>query len=53
MATSNLMGNYLGRGTFAARPATPAIAANSTAMYYATDTIHLYIWNGSSWTLIF
>lgn len=43
---------YLGRGTHAARPTTPAVAGNATASYYETDTTHLFAWTGSAWSQI-
>lgn len=54
--SSNIGLNYFGSGTFAARPVKPIIVNSASALYYATDTAHLYMWSGTlaagSWALI-
>ena len=40
---------YLGAGTFANRPASPDVPTGGSAFYYATDTMLLYVYDGSSW----
>jgi len=40
---------YLGAGTAASRPVTPAVFAGCMALYYATDTLVWSLWNGSAW----
>ena len=56
MSGTNLSQNYFGSGTIAARPATPLIANGASAIYFATDTSHVYMWSGTlaagSWKLI-
>ena len=56
MSGTNVMLNYFGSGVIAARPVTPLIVNGATALYYATDTVHLYMWSGTlaagSWQLI-
>lgn len=47
--TSTLIVDYLGRGTHAARPATPPIPSGGTAIYYETDTTNTFVWNGGAW----
>ena len=49
MTSGTLITDYLGRGTFAARPVTPPVQTGGTAIYYATDTAVLYVWNGTVW----
>lgn len=46
MSGTNIGSNYFGAGTFAARPVTPLITNGATALYWATDTAHLYAWSG-------
>lgn len=41
--------DYLGVGLAAARPATPSLGMGVCGFYYATDTLALSVWNGSSW----
>lgn len=53
MASSDLMGNYLGAGLLAARPVTPKVVSNATAIYFATDTTNLFVWDGAAWHQIF
>lgn len=56
MTNSTLLTDYIQRGTFAGRPASPAtpgtIAANATAFYWATDTLVLYMWTGAAWVIV-
>jgi hypothetical protein len=56
MSGTNLSQNYFGSGAIAARPATPLIANGASAIYFATDTSHVYMWSGTlaagSWKLI-
>lgn len=56
MTNSTLLTDYVQRGTFAARPASPAtpgsIASNAMAFYYATDTAVLYSWTGAAWVVV-
>jgi hypothetical protein len=49
MSSSTLVTDYVGRGTHAARPATPNVPAGSTAIYYETDTTNIFYWNGAAW----
>jgi hypothetical protein len=44
-----LISSYLGHGTHAARPATPNVAAGVVAIYYETDTLQTFIWDGAAW----
>ena len=41
--------DYMGYGTFAARPASLTLAPNVLGLYWASDTNAVYIWNGSAW----
>lgn len=41
--------DYMGFGTFAARPASLTLAPNVLGLYWASDTNAVYIWNGSAW----
>ncbi len=52
MSSSTVITDYLGRGTAAARPATPVIPTGGMALYYATDTGALSIWDGAAWQTI-
>lgn len=52
MANSTLITDYLGRGTHAARPAAPPIAAGALAVYYETDTTNTFVWNGAAWVQV-
>ena len=52
MTTSTLIIDYLGEGTFAARPVTPNVSTGCMAIYYATDTTTLYGWDGAVWLTI-
>ncbi len=49
MSSSTLIVDYVGRGTHAARPATPNIPTGATALYYETDTTIAFVWDGSAW----
>jgi len=49
---SNVIANYFGIGTIAARPTTPLVAAGCSAFYFAADTGHLYCWAGAWKTII-
>lgn len=49
MATSTLITDYVGRGTHAARPATPPVGTGCSAVYYETDTLKGFMWDGSAW----
>lgn len=40
---------YFARGVIADRPATPDVPTGCSSLYWATDTINLYIWDGSAW----
>lgn len=40
---------YLGAGTAAARPGTPAVCAGASACYLATDTGKFFVWTGTTW----
>ncbi len=56
MSNSTTIIDYLQRGTFASRPASPAtpgaISASATAFYWATDTLVLYMWTGAAWAIV-
>jgi hypothetical protein len=52
MSNSTLVVDYLGRGTFAARPASLLIPAGAIGFYYATDTAVLYLWSGA-WSKVY
>lgn len=56
MSGTNIGSNYFGQGTFAARPVTPLIVNGASALYWASDTAHFYMWSGTlaagSWKLI-
>lgn len=47
MSGTNLILNYLQIGLAANRPVTPLICNGATALYYATDTNHMYAWSGT------
>lgn len=47
MSGTPLIANWLGYGLAANRPAKPLISNNGTALYYATDTNHMYAWSGT------
>lgn len=49
MANSTLIRDYLGQDVFANRPVTPPVGSHILAVFFATDTGALYLWNGSSW----
>ncbi len=49
---SNHVADYLGRGTHAARPATPPVLTGEIAIYYETDTTNTFVWTGSAWAQI-
>lgn len=51
MSSSTVIQDYLGRGTFAARPPTPPVPAGAMGFYFATDTVVLYVWTGASWVI--
>jgi hypothetical protein len=44
------MTSYLFRGTFASRPASPPSADKTSVLYFATDTLQLFVWGGASWS---
>lgn len=50
MAASTSILDWLGKGTHAARPATPPISTGGIALYYETDTFNTFIWTGSAWS---
>ncbi len=52
MTSGTVITDYLGRGTFAARPATPPVPTGGTGFYYATDTTVLYVWDGTAWQTV-
>lgn len=49
---SGLITDYIGVGVIADRPSPPDIATGATALYYATDTLELSIWDGSAWNVM-
>lgn len=51
MASNTTLSYYFQTGTHAGRPATPNVPANITAFYYETDTLSLFYWTGSAWTV--
>ena len=52
MASSTLIGDYIGYGLHSARPTTPPSAAGVAPIYYETDTTTAFQWNGSAWIAI-
>lgn len=46
--TSSIISDFLGEGLAASIPTTLDIAAGVLGLYYATDSVVLYAWNGSS-----
>jgi hypothetical protein len=52
VSTSTIIQDYIGRGTFAARPATPPVSPGGIAFYFATDTVVLYMWTGAAWVIV-
>lgn len=40
---------YIRSGLDAALPTTPEVPKNGVAIYFATDTLKLYVSNGSAW----
>ena len=46
---STLITDYLGKGLLSARPATPPVASNALAIYFATDIAQLSEYDGSTW----
>lgn len=52
MATSTLIVDYLGADVAASRPASPNVPTGGTAIYYATDTGAVSIWDGTAWIVI-
>ncbi len=52
MTYSQIMTDYIGHGTHAARPATPNVAAGVAAVYYETDTGNTFVWSGSAWVQV-
>lgn len=52
MAYDQLMSSYVGRGTHAARPASPNVASGVAPIYYETDTTNTFVWTGSAWVQI-
>lgn len=46
---SSIITEYLGSGLASARPVTPDVASGVLALYYATDTNTLSVWDGSAW----
>lgn len=50
---SNIAINYFSEGLIANRPTAPLVAAGATAFYWATDTLHMYVWSAAgAWKLI-
>ena len=49
MATPRQITDFMMRGTIAARPVSPSVAAGEIMLYFATDTLNTYIWDGSGW----
>lgn len=49
MTASTLITSYLGRGSLAARPASVTVPSGCVALYYATDTLQIFYWDGSTW----
>jgi hypothetical protein len=47
--SSTLITDYLHVGTHASRPESPPMPSGGAALYYETDTLHLFLWNGSAW----
>lgn len=50
--SSTLITDYMQRGLLSARPSTPDVAAGVSSLYYATDTLQTFMWNGTSWDRI-
>lgn len=49
MATPRQITDFMMRGTHAARPASPTVAAGEIMLYFETDTLNSFIWTGSAW----
>lgn len=49
MTSPTLLSDFLGVGLAASRPATPNVPAGASAIYRATDTGALSVWDGSAW----
>lgn len=52
MAYSGLVTDYLGNGLAADRLAAPNVGVGVLAIYYATDTVELSVWDGTVWTTL-
>ena len=52
MAMARLITNFMSTGTHAARPATPTLGTGEIALYYETDTLHMFAYVSGAWTQI-
>jgi hypothetical protein len=52
MVTSTIISDYSQYGLHSARPATPNVPAGVTALYYETDTAHVFAWSGTAWVQV-
>lgn len=53
MATARKITDFMSTGTLAARPATPTLGTGEIAVYYATDTLHMFVYvTGTGWVQI-
>jgi hypothetical protein len=49
MSGSGRLVDYLAAGLASAKPATLTLVAGAIGIYYATDSDHSFIWDGSAW----
>lgn len=52
MATPHKITDYIAYGTHAARPAAPSLGANEIALYYESDTLHMFAWVSGAWVQV-
>lgn len=53
MATARKITDFMSSGTLAARPATPpGLGTGEIAIYYTTDTLHMFAYVGGAWVQI-
>ena len=49
MPVSTSILTFISAGTHASRPFSPSVPSGCSALYYETDTLHWFAWNGSAW----